>query len=189
MTWPYNPAIPNPPNDPADDVPGMQINASSIASLIDIDHVGFNVAGGGQHEQVTFNSNNVPSVFPVSPPIEFTNAITGGNNGLFFYSGSAVQSANQYVATGNGSTMLLGGIILKWGQASANGIQTITFPVAFPNNCFTVLVTATGGGGPTVDNGYVYINSSTATNFIAEGVRRITLAATGVTFNYIAIGN
>ena len=63
MTWPYNPSLPNPPDDPADDVAGMQTNASSIASLINIDHVPFNTAGGGQHKQVTFNSIMFPVYF------------------------------------------------------------------------------------------------------------------------------
>jgi hypothetical protein len=49
MTIPYSSTIPNPPNDPADDVSTMQTNAGSIATIIAVDHVGFNVGGGGQH--------------------------------------------------------------------------------------------------------------------------------------------
>jgi hypothetical protein len=51
MTFPYSSAIPNPPNDPADDVFIMQTNSTSIADIIAVDHVGFNDPGGGQHNR------------------------------------------------------------------------------------------------------------------------------------------
>ena len=150
MTFTYFPNLPNPPDDPADDVAGMQTNSASIASLIDVDHVGFNTAGGGQHEQVTFNANNVPTP-PVSPPVLFINNQDGAGNNLpgslselFFYSGDSAHSKNQYNVTGsNGSVMLMMGIILKWGSQSFVGSQnpTITFTQPFPNNCFGVQLT------------------------------------------------
>jgi hypothetical protein len=70
MSFSYDGTIPNPPDDPADDVDQMQMNSASISSIIAVDHVGFNSLGpinappgsGGQHLQVTFNGNNVPAV-------------------------------------------------------------------------------------------------------------------------------
>ena len=93
MTIAYNSSIPNPPNDPADDVSIMQSNAAAISSIIAIDHVGFNVAGSGQHNQVTFNANNVPSV-PTSPPVLFTNTMSGTHQ-LYFNSGNAAHSSDK----------------------------------------------------------------------------------------------
>jgi hypothetical protein len=95
MTFSYNGAIPNPPNDPAADVGTMQQNATSIGNIIAVDHVGFNTAGGGQHKQVTFNANSVPAVFPVTPPVLFTNTVAGLPQ-LLFYSGAAASSSSQY---------------------------------------------------------------------------------------------
>lgn len=178
MTFAYNPSLPNPPDDPGDDVAGMQINAASINSIIAVDHVGFNVAGGGEHKQVTFNSNNVPSV-PTSPPVLFTNLVNSLPQ-LFFYTGDAAQSQNQYVSSGDGSTMILGGIILKWGTSATLGSPS-NFPVAFPNNCFVVVIT----GISSLYTGGFVVTAKTASSFTA--VRTNGSGATG--FNYIAIGN
>jgi hypothetical protein len=188
MTIAYSVNIPNPPNDPADDVSTMQSNAAAIGTIIAVDHVGFNVAGGGQHAQVTFNANNVPTP-PVSPPVLFTDAPAnhGGSGGntvpeLFFYSGNAPQSSNQFVLTGNGSVLLLGGIIIKWGQvgAAVNG-NTYTFASAFPNNVFSVVVTFNGASVPP---NIVGTNGYTTTGFTFR-----SNAGGGVPVSYIAIGN
>jgi hypothetical protein len=194
MTFPYSPAIPNPPNDPADDVKTMQTNAGSINSIIAVDHVGFNVAGGGQHNQVTFNSNNPPTP-PVSPPILFTNNVDGAGNSLpgslaelFFYSGSTPQSKDQYnVTTANGSVMLPMGIIVKWGTYSIAGVsnsQAVTFTNAFPNALFGVNISCiTSGSIGDLEINYTPNSPSGFTG------RRQGNAPTGPTYFFIAIGN
>lgn len=150
MTIAYSSAIPNPPNDPADDVSTMKSNAGAIADILAVDHVGFNVAGGGQHAQVTFHSNNPPTP-TVSPPVLFTNNQDGAGNPLpgslaelFFYSGDAPHSKDQYNVTGtNGSVLLPMGIILKWGSQTFAGSQnpSVGFISAFPNACLGVQIT------------------------------------------------
>jgi hypothetical protein len=190
MTFPYSSAIPNPPNDPADDVKTMQTNAGSINSIIAVDHVGFNVAGGGQHNQVTFNSNNPPTP-PVSPPILFTNNVDGAGNSLpgslaelFFYSGSTPQSKDQYnVTAANGSVMLPMGIILKWGSATFVGSQSpsVTFTNAFPNACFGVQLSLLNTGGTQTQNRLATV---TASGFTAN-----VNASGASTWYWLAIGN
>jgi hypothetical protein len=93
--------------------------------------------------QVTFDSNNPPSV-PTTPPVLFTNPVAGLSQ-LFFYSGDAAHSSSQYAASANGSTFLLGGIILKWGSQSCGRTTPITFVSPFPNNCWSVQITGTAG--------------------------------------------
>lgn len=190
MTIPYSSTTPNPPNDPADDVGIMQTNAGSISTIIAVDHVGFNVSGGGQHKKVTFNSNNPPAS-PVSPPVLFTNIVDGAGNALpgslaelFFYSGSAAQGQNQYNVTAtNGSVMLPMGIILKWGSETFVGSQspTVNFTNAFPNACFGVQLTLlnTNATVPTAWRlstvtasgwtGNVQVNGSTTMYWLAIG--------------------
>jgi hypothetical protein len=59
MTFTYNPNLPNPPDDPADDVAGMQVNTLSTYQLIAVDHGGFNAGGivnGGYHNIIHFNN-------------------------------------------------------------------------------------------------------------------------------------
>lgn len=180
--------IPNPPNDPADDVSTMQTNAGSISSIIAVDHVGFNVAGGGQHAQVTFNANNVPTL-PASPPVLFTDLPSNHSGSpsypeLFFYSGSVAQSSSQYSLGGIGSTLLLGGVILKWGNFTmGSGITSfnVVFAGDFPNNKFTVVVSATSGNANDVISASVDSNKHQFT-----ATRAITNA---LPYYYIAIGN
>lgn len=191
MTFKYFPSLPNPPDDPADDVAGMQTNSGSIASIIAVDHVGFNVTGGGEHAQVTFNANNVPSP-PVSPPILFTNNPSGLTYPqLFFYSGNASQSSNQYsnVAT-NGSTLLMGGIILKWGSQTFSGTQnpTVTFTHPFPNAIFNIQVSIlnAGAGGAQSQPANIILTQSVS-GFTAR-VSSVGLSG-NITWYWVAIGN
>ncbi len=61
MTFSYDPTIPNANDYPGDDQPGMLVNAASINSLIAVDHLGFNIPNGGEHNQVTFPNYTTPS--------------------------------------------------------------------------------------------------------------------------------
>jgi hypothetical protein len=140
MSIPYNLNIPAAANNPSTDQPNMQTNTNNIATYVAVDHVAFNTTGSGQHNQVTFAANNVPSV-PTSPPVLFTNTV-GSTPQLFFYSGASTTSSQVYHNASTGSTYLLGGIILKWGliNPATNG-TTYTFDHPFPNSCYNVQVT------------------------------------------------
>jgi hypothetical protein len=184
----YTSTIPASPNDPADDQPLMLANFSAIATWVDVDHVGFNVSGYGTHEQVTFAANNVP-ITPVAPPILFTNNKDGVGNTLpaslaemFFYSGTTAQSSSQYIALPSGSTMTLGGIIIKWGATGAigdNGI--VTFASPFPNSCFAVQLTITD---PNASTKTINVKSGlTLSNFT------VRVSSGTISAYYLAIGN
>lgn len=211
MTISYSFGIPNPPNDPADDVATMQSNALAISDIIAVDHVGFNFTGGGQHNQVTFNANRVPVFAPpsnaINPPVLFTNTQDGKGNSLpgtlaelFFYSGNTAQSKNQYnVTASNGSVMLPMGIIVKWGNQVFSGTQNpgVTFTDAFPNACFGVwpsILNANYAGftpsssNPTPMN---VLTSQTGTNGTTGFTARVTGngSAGNITYFWLAIGN
>lgn len=190
MTFSYF-NTPNASDDPADSQPQMNTNYSSISSLISVDHVGFNVPSGGQHEQVTFNSNNPPAT-PTTPPILFINNQDGAGNSLpgslsqlFFYSGSASAGKNNYVSTFNGSSIIMGGIIVKWGiVATPSDNVQINFPIPFPNNCFTVVATPIKSGSISSLTGFGLKQDPSVSGFI--------LRFSGTNLNgvsYIAIGN
>jgi len=198
-TFSYDPNLPNPDDDPADDVDQMKVNSTSISSLIDIDHIGFNVAGGGWHDQVTFPSNNVPTL-PTTNGILFSNTQSpvpgtfNGNQVYYYPSGAAAaQSSAQYNSTStSGSTMLFGGIILKWGTGThvgSSGGDTISFQGAFPNACFLVVAVSNDTSSATSADTYIYPRSWTTTGFNLLSTRRITLASENSSYSYIAIGN
>jgi hypothetical protein len=189
MTIAYSSAIPDPVNDPGDDVSTMQSNAGAISQIVAIDHVGFNVSGSGQHNQVTFNANNVP-VPPVSPPILFTNTAAGLPQ-LFFYSGNAAHSSDQYVISGNGSVLVMGGIILKWGSYTmANGVATtpVVFASPFPNSNppFGVYFGSNVSGSP---NNLPIVQVGTLTNAGFTAARVSGSSGGTYTYYYLAIGN
>jgi hypothetical protein len=180
MSIPYNLNIPFATHNPSVDQPNMETNNNSIATYVAVDHVGFNTTGSGQHNQVTFNANNIPAV-PTAPPVLFTNTV-GSLPQLFFYSGSAANGQNQYLAAPNqGSTFLLGGMIVKWGIANTNNpAVTTTFNQAFPNACFIVLLTNLSAA---------YTGSFAVTGFTAANFSAQRLSGTGITGAYfLALG-
>lgn len=136
MSFTYNTGVPAAPNNPSNDQPQMLINTQAINAILGVDHVTFNNAAGGEHKQVTFEANNIPTP-PVTPPVLFTNTVAGLAQ-LFFYSGDAAHSSSQYVTGSNGSVVLLGGLIMKWAVVSTGSVQNLTtLGVAnFPNNAF-----------------------------------------------------
>lgn len=177
MSIGYVLGIPNGSHAPATDRPNMTSNNDNIATYVGIDHVPFNTTGSGQHEQVTFAANNVPGA-PTTPPVLFTNTV-GSLPQLFFYSGS---STNQYTNGANGSTFLLGGMILKWGQGNANsgGGYTNNFVTAFPNGCYCVIATSRDSAF----TGQFSVTSITASSFVCN--RNSGSGVTGIYF--VAIG-
>jgi hypothetical protein len=192
----YISGIPAANHSPAQDQPNMLTNTNNIPTYVSVDHVPFNTGSGntsGRHAQVTFDSNNIPSLpTPLSAAgnnvgVLFTNTVGSGTvDQLFYYAGSAAQSSNQYVSNGNGSVLLLGGIIMKWGTATLAGNnfnQPVTFPVAFPNTCFTAIAIATNTGSNAV-------TVNVDTSFSASGFVAIKSSSSAVLqITYIAIGN
>lgn len=194
MSFSYDPTLPNPPNDPADDVDQMQINSQSISDLISVDHVGFNDPSGGTHDQVTFSSNNTPAT-PTNPPVLFTKLDGASLAQLFFYTGDAAHSSTQYSPTNNnGSTMALGGIIIKWGSGSmtsgASGTD-VNFISPFPNNLFAILAWSNDGGTQSTANTAVYGRKQGAAldRFNLLTTLRTSTGSASASYTYIAIGN
>lgn len=180
----FDTTIPATNDNPSDDQPDMQINNASIASIIAINHVGFNLENGGQHTAIQFNiDNDYTPTGTVSPPQLF---ITFGVPvpQLRYYSGTPGESSDQYVTTigppTSGSTFLFNGIILKWGTTVvvASG-SIITFASDFPNNCFTVIANS----GTTSSTTEMITSTFTNSGFT------VTFSGGGRAVNYVAIGN
>lgn len=194
MSIPYNLGIPASNHNPSVDQPNMLVNTNSTASIIAVDHVGFNTSGSGQHNQVTFNANNVPSL-PTAPPVLFTNIQDGNGNNLpgslaqiFFYSGANTKASTQYLSALIGSTFALGGIVMKWGAVTATDNTTISFPAAFPNNCFNVQITVNSATSPLPT--IVTVSGSPLAGGFTPRVKDTNgVTAAPVPIFYLAIGN
>lgn len=60
MSFPYVRGVPNPPNNPSQDVGSMQNNTNTIDDWVKVDHIGFRESSGGHHKQVVFQVNATP---------------------------------------------------------------------------------------------------------------------------------
>lgn len=199
MSSPYsiNTAIPAAKNTPAQDQPEMQKNFANIAGFLAVDHTAPGTANiAGTHTHVTFPNNVVPSAVSGNyTPVLFTNNQDGKQptpntlpqNELFFFSGSVLESLQQYIVSSNGSTMLFGGVVLKWGSMTipaATTSTTVTFASSYPNNCFCVLLTASNARGAVLSS-TSFVSAVTTSNFTVTSATNSQPA----TFYYLAIGN
>ncbi len=183
MSFGYNINIPFSTHNPSNDQPLMEENFNTINSWVAIDHVGFNNAAGGQHEQVTFNDVTT-QVAPTNPTsILYTANDAFGNAQLNFL--NAQNLAN--VVGAAGSILTFAGVIFKWNtNVGALDNNAISFAVPFPNNCYAVVANAVNT--VTSQNAIVIVGAITRTSFTP---RILTAAGTPIsgTINWIAIGN
>lgn len=147
----YNAGVPNAPDDPADDQPEMLQNTQSTANLINVDHVGFNLSGGGVHRQVTmFLNESNPGIGDGVSALYSNNTFPDALPYPFWSQGAtAFPLAGPKNASSKGYTYLAGALILQWGittiPVGSSETGTVTFlsetGLAFPNNCFNVQLT------------------------------------------------
>lgn len=186
MTYSFNNAIPAANNNPSTDQPDMLINNISTAAILAVDHIGFNVTNGGQHKSIHFNqdASYVP-VPPVSPPQLFTKTVSALPQ-LFYYSGTAAQSSNQYNQAANFSTFLLGGLILKGGSITMTSTAAFTYAglvpalEPFPNATLGVYLTPAAGSA---NNGNYLVSAISATGFTV-----VNSGISSKTYYFLAIG-
>jgi len=89
MTYSYNTSVPATNNNPSTDQPDMLTNTQSINSIIGVDHVSFNTASGGTHQQVTFSSKNTPAAQTDPQSVLYTASGTGSSNALLSFRNAA----------------------------------------------------------------------------------------------------
>jgi hypothetical protein len=213
----YNGNIPFATNNPSVDQPDMETNTNSIASLIQVDHQGFNLNQGGFHTVVHCIDNIVdPAPVPPSSPIlgageyyskSVTTDSTVSNTDVqaFYQTAGGVISQLTGSLLGNtnitGGFAWSGGLLIQWGSVIgtlSNGTtSTVTFKdrisgaIPFPNNCFAVLTTlffSAAGGGPTFP-GSIEVRNSTLTNLSFQWICNTLPPQTFTGFNWVALGN
>ena len=90
-------------------------------------------------------------------------------------------------ASGNGYVKLPSGIIFQWGtgNTSSSNPATVTFPIAFPNNCFSITATVSGVSDGKRSAGIGTFSTSSATVYTGEG----SGGNEPFNFNWLAVGN
>ena len=202
-SYPIYTTIPAAKNTPAQDQPKMQTNFANIAGFLAVNHTAPGTDNtAGTHTLVQFPKNVVPPAVDGNyTPVLFTNDQDGKQptpntlpqNELFFFSGSVLESLQQYIISSNGSTILFGGIILKWGVATIVSptpptpsplIVTTKFESEFPNNCFCVYLTPSNARAVTIQQS-LFVSDVAKENFKTQS----SVTSQPATFYYLAIGN
>ncbi len=188
MSFTYNFGIPDGPNDPADDQPRMKTNFQSISDLIDVDHVGFNVATAGQHDQISFALNQAAPAAGAANSVLYTNLVSSISE-LFFRNSrkSDIQLTDLVINdVGNGGSA--GGtqfvIDTPWNvrilcgltnTISSGSSKDVTYPTSF-TTIYTALATSN-------DTNAHYVSAQTVTN----GTLRIKTDA-AIKVSWLVIG-
>ncbi len=182
----YNLNIPLATNSPSVDQPNMEVNTNAVNTILAVDHVSFNTTGGGQHEQVTFNSTNIPGGVPTgSTSIEFTKNNLAGFPYPFFINAQAGSVAAalpmlpDLKTVGTNYGFKLGLIIFNFGSIAASTTpRTITFAVPMTN----LLSVTSGVANSNPTNGATTFTSPSGTSVVVQSANTNTIW-------YMAIGN
>jgi hypothetical protein len=205
--------MPYDPNSPAANQllsvsqPIIQGNFAIIDTSFQVNHVAFN--GGtdnGKHKYVELPVQlaSPPIVFPAGEiaAYSFLNAITAVNE--LYVNKTNQATVVQIPATASilstssnpglnvtGWTYLPSGILLKWGQGTANGNTAFVFPVAANIPVFTNVMSmqlCTAYSNVTDGDGFARLSTFTNLGFTAFGSARTTTTTKNVSFQWLAIG-
>ena len=182
-TWTYSGGIPLSTNNPSADQPNMKVNTDSIASILSVDMVGFNVSGGGYHNKITYVDQGAsPPSGVAGTDILYARTISSVIELLLQRpTGSAIQMTRGTPSSANpGYTFLPGGMIMQWSLLTIGGGGSVvfTFPFTSMSSIYTIqasyagtgspnkILTAQGSGGTSCT---VYGNSGAAINVLVIG--------------------
>lgn len=196
---PYNQNIPQPTDEIPNSQPPLLGNYQAISTLLNVNHVNFNVADQGKHKFVTFPvqaaspaplANEIAlfsrqSAFSAQPEIAFVR-----NAGLAQEITTSLQASPGWCFTSSG-------ILLKWGQLTANAGDypagtAFLFPVAATipvyGTIFMVYITTIAVGGVDTNTAATLKAFNTVGLTVAGSNRTAPLAGANTTFNYLAVG-
>ena len=193
----YNQNLPNPPDDPADDVGGMQVNSQSIYSYTAADHIPFQSQNNGAHKQSTYIDLSVlslaqPATLQSNSVVVWANNSSGVQSNLFANSDAGgvpnlyqltrfLDTSFATFGTNPGWTFLPGNILFQYGTATTTGALTpIIFPVPFTLNAYAISALRNQTSDTVL--GYQGL-SKTGFSLFTEGS-----TASGISFTWMAIG-
>lgn len=198
---PYNENIPQSTDILSQSQADLLNNFQAISVWVNIDHVDFGSVDEGKHNKVTFVVQSPAPSFAAGEIglYNFLSPITAVDELYLVNSaGTATQMSASILSTnanpGNnvsGWTYLPSGILLKWGNATANGNTAFTFPVAgnIPvfTNVMSMQITTFANNVADTDT-FVRLSGFTNVGFNAYGSARSTVANVAASFQYLAIG-
>ena len=160
-------------------------NSSSVGATYTV------TAAAGQNIVV---SSAFANTMPLAPG-DYVTLLNNGSGSWTMVAGMSNialsrMSSFQGVQSTNGYQKLPSGLIIQWGQGGSSGTSypnaTITFPLAFPNACLNASATIVGATAGSWSAQTTAGPSKTQATFTMSSGGA---AATGVAFNWIAIGS
>jgi hypothetical protein len=195
----FNQNIPQPTDIPANSQPQLLANFQGINTLVNVNHVGFDLADQGKHKWVTMPDQGVtnPSTLATEIATYCITSADSGNLELTFRrpSDGDIIAMTAKSGTTNGWTMLPSGILIKWATGAGTGAFTVnanSFGKAFTN----ILFAQVNNADTSYNTAYVY-GTRTAPVFPATTTTSISIvcmsrssSSTPIAANYswIAIG-
>ena len=203
MTFTFNAGIPAANNNPSVDQPVMLQNNIATNGIIAVDHVGFNISNGGEHNKVTFVPQTLDPGSQLTAPIVYCKTTTypgpltrsdlymetssndgGGTAKIFPLTNLSYPDLANVTLPVNygvgGYTFLPGGYIMQWGAYSPPPLTnpfTVPFIHKFLTEVQSITVTPQNIGTPPTFE----ISMSSLTNF------QVTMSAATI-IQYMAIG-
>lgn len=199
----YNRDIPAGPHNPSADQDPMKTNFNTIDTVFQVDHLSFTNTFAGFHnivhlqQQLTDPAQAAGSFSQVySKQIDSINV----DEALFYQTGGGriiQMTVNQVPIVTTGSvgsgtftyitTFLPGGFLMQTGKVSApSSSNPVVFPIAFPNNLFSIQVSALSNGSSDARVAGLTAQSLSGFSF------QTSVSLSGSTNNFIywtAIGN
>lgn len=134
MTFTFNTGVPAAANDPSVDQPDMLSNNVSTNSILAVDHISFNTAGGGQHLQMHMNATPTYIAVPAVPV---------GNDSVIYTNAGIASSAAQLFLR-NSNVILPLSIIRAWATFAGPGALGVIALPAQSRNVVSITKTAVG---------------------------------------------
>jgi hypothetical protein len=193
----YNPNIPQSTDIIANSQSDILNNFQALNNVFGVNHLTFEAPGQGKHAflQMPEYSGSVSTAIDEAGLYAAIGASSAQTELVFRRENNGATIAfTECLAGATGWTRLPSGILAKWGNASAQGLQTITFNAQAPfMNVFVVLIGQQTSNGSTSDGGTYaeYVDcASPYTSFRVWGGRRDAYndADRPAYFSYLAIG-
>jgi hypothetical protein len=180
-------------------------NFQALQVLIDVNHVDFASGDQGKHKWITWPVQGAAPAFAAgevgaynllstvtSIDELFLNKIVSGGAAVQIPMTASILSTNNSPGLNVvGWTYLPSGVLLKWGQGSANGTTNFTFPVAANIPVFTNVMSmqvCTAYSNVADGDGFARLSTFTNVGFNVFGSARTTVTTKAVLFQYLAIG-
>ncbi len=193
----YQPGVPTGTVPLNQDYLNLQENFTQINNQFLIDHVPLTSTSGippnGYHKAIHLVQQAAPVAVADVGEIWCTTANDGYSSDTLFFQKTGLNLNTQLsrnfqptVAGGNGYTFIPGGLVYQYGSSSAvtnSSSTTITFPIKFTANVFSIQLTAVTNDNSTIR--LSLLNSPTLTQFTTTQ----TSSSHFINLYWVAIGN